>query len=86
MAALHLSATDLYLSCTICQSTLANICAEQKNRSEGLPRDKAAPHRKVPKLWLTGCAHVTCAKHLEGGGKICVCLGTTLTAYTDAMF
>ncbi|KAL6714969.1 hypothetical protein ACLMJK_007229 [Lecanora helva] len=56
-----LRAIDLVLSCTICQKPLSTILAEDEG-NYGLNGSK------VTKLWLTECAHLTCATHLEGGG------------------
>lgn len=61
------SATDIVVSCTICQDTLSNIYADDDGNS-GL-RKSTDPHSgRITKLWLTECAHLTCGKHLEGGG------------------
>ena len=30
---------------------------------------KSSDNNIVTKLWLTECAHLTCANHLEGGGR-----------------
>ncbi|CAO1600872.1 MAG: hypothetical protein LQ349_001448 [Xanthoria aureola] len=55
------------LSCSICQSTLSTIYEEHEN-NDGLHRGIGNPDGQITKLWLTECAHLTCAKHLEGGG------------------
>lgn len=62
-----LSATDIVVSCSICQDTLSNIYADDDG-SSGL-RKSTDPHSgRITKLWLTECAHLTCGKHLDGGG------------------
>ncbi|KAL8914418.1 MAG: hypothetical protein Q9171_000923 [Xanthocarpia ochracea] len=44
------------------------------DREEGYPEEEGLhqgtdnTNGAITKLWLTECAHVTCAKHLEGGG------------------
>lgn len=59
---------DIILGCTICQKSLSSIYTEDHN--DGLRRDGMnAEDGTIPKLWLTECAHLTCAKHFEGGGK-----------------
>lgn len=64
-----LSASDLILSCTICQTTLSNVRPAIEHH-EGLGR-VGGEHGdgKTVKLWLTECAHLTCASHFEGGGE-----------------
>lgn len=63
------SPADIVLSCTICQETLSTIYADDE-RNNGLHKDGKNPHNgKITKLWLTECAHLTCGKHLPGGGK-----------------
>lgn len=68
------SPTDIVLSCSICQETLSTIYADDDGNS-GLLRDKGGPNDgKITKLWLTECAHLTCGKHLPGGGQSMPCL------------
>lgn len=65
----QLSPADIVLSCTICQETLSTIYAHS-DRNDGLHKDGEAPNDgKITKLWLTECAHLTCGKHLPGGGQ-----------------
>ena len=59
---------DFILSCSICQDTLSTVYAQHENK-EGLHQGTDNTNGAITKLWLTECAHVTCAKHLEGGGK-----------------
>lgn len=67
------SPADIVLSCTICQETLSTIYADI-DRSPGLRQNGEEPHTsKITKLWLTECAHLTCGKHLPGGGKSARC-------------
>ncbi|KAL8928370.1 MAG: hypothetical protein Q9172_000962 [Xanthocarpia lactea] len=58
---------DFILSCSICQDTLSTVYAQHDN-NEGLHQGTDNTNGAITKLWLTECAHVTCAKHLEGGG------------------
>ncbi|KAI4245071.1 MAG: hypothetical protein L6R40_002670 [Gallowayella cf. fulva] len=58
---------DLILSCSICQDTLSAIYTNHEN-NDGLRQGKDNTDGAIVKLWLTECAHITCAKHLEGGG------------------
>ena len=67
------SPTDIVFSCTICQDTLSTIYADD-DRNDGLHKTGEGPdHGKVTKLWLTECAHLTCGKHLPGGGQSIFC-------------
>ena len=60
---------DIVLSCTICQETLSTIYADD-DENNGLRKDGEGSHNgTITKLWLTECAHLTCGKHLAGGGK-----------------
>ena len=65
----QISPTDIVLSCTICQRTLSAIYADV-DRNHNLCKDGEDPNGgKITKLWLTECAHLTCGKHLPGGGQ-----------------
>lgn len=62
------SPLDLIFSCTICQATAAQLYAEDGS-SRALPSTADLNNGVITKLWLTECAHLTCGKHLDGGGK-----------------
>lgn len=62
------SPLDLIFSCTICQATVAQLYAEDDS-SRALRSTADLSNRVITKLWLTECAHLTCGKHLDGGGK-----------------
>ena len=69
----QLSPADIVLSCTICQETLSSIYTDN-DQHNGLRKDNEDPRdSKITKLWLTECAHLTCGKHLPGGGKFVLC-------------
>ena len=69
----QLSPVDIVLSCTICQETLSTIYADN-SQINGLHKDGKDPRdSKITKLWLTECAHLTCGKHLLGGGESALC-------------
>lgn len=59
---------DLIFSCAVCQDTVTEIYAEAQEDNSGLRIDPDTDKGIVVKLWLTECAHLTCGKHLEGGG------------------
>ncbi|KAL9641094.1 MAG: hypothetical protein Q9204_000319 [Flavoplaca sp. TL-2023a] len=56
---------DFILSCSICQDTLSTLYAQSDK--DGLRQGTDDYDGAITKLWLTECAHVTCAKHMEGG-------------------
>jgi hypothetical protein len=58
---------DIIFACTICQATLDQIY-EHPESTKGLRDGRSPVDRPVCKLWLTECGHLTCGKHLEGGG------------------
>ena len=67
------SPADIVLSCTICQETLSTIYADDGGNN-GMRKAEEDPHNsKITKLWLTECAHLTCGKHLPGGGESVLC-------------
>ena len=57
---------NFILSCSICQDTLSTLYAQPDK--DGLRQGTDNYDGAITKLWLTECAHLTCAKHLEGGG------------------
>ena len=61
------AALDLIFSCNICQETISGIYAEDDAHC-GLRKSDNLDDDRITKLWLTDCAHLTCGKHLEGGG------------------
>ena len=68
---LAIRAIDLIFSCTICQETLSSIYSSAEGDGDrGLHRSGDPQSGRVTKLWLTECAHLTCAKHLQGGGDL----------------
>ncbi|KAH0054364.1 hypothetical protein KCU96_g22422, partial [Aureobasidium melanogenum] len=58
----HLQPLDLVFSCNICHDSISDIPSP-------LPDEKELEdiRKPVAKLWMTECAHLVCAKHLEGG-------------------
>ncbi|KAF2490818.1 hypothetical protein BU16DRAFT_621520 [Lophium mytilinum] len=61
------SELDVIFACSICQATLSEIY-EKPESAHGLRDGHSPVDRLVTKLWLTDCAHLTCSKHLPGGG------------------
>ena len=58
---------DMVFSCCVCHKTLSEIYDDGDHQS-GLHHEPNQPTGRIVKLYLTECAHVVCAKHLEGGG------------------
>jgi hypothetical protein len=63
---------DIVFSCEICHATIPEIYASPESNGgiHGGARDEQGI---VTKLWITDCAHVTCTKHLDGGGWLHFC-------------
>ena len=58
---------DIIFSCHVCQATIAEIY-ESPERDRGFHHPKTSAEQIVPNFWLADCGHLTCSKHLEGGG------------------
>jgi hypothetical protein len=59
---------EIIFSCSICQATITDIYRDVEGDLGFNATDGSDQERVVTKLWLTECSHLTCAKHLEGGG------------------
>jgi len=64
----NLSPEDVIFSCGMCQATIAEVYAT-KESNRGFCGDPGDDEGIVTKFWISECAHITCGKHLEGGGK-----------------
>ena len=74
------SPLDIVFSCCVCTKTLAEVYGDQ-GREIGLHQEPTTATGRITKLYLTGCAHVVCAEHLEGGGK-CAAVNHLLLHFT----
>ena len=63
----RLKAVDFVISCSICQSPWSRIYTNDDD-NRGLHQNKGSGSATITKMWLTECAHITCGKHLRGGG------------------
>jgi hypothetical protein len=54
---------DLIFSCNICHESIRDIPSHVQDAKE-----LEGVRKPAAKLWMTECAHLICAKHLEGGG------------------
>ncbi|KAI4842615.1 hypothetical protein E4T44_07207 [Aureobasidium sp. EXF-8845] len=53
---------DLIFSCNICHESIRDISSPVQET-----RELEGASKPAAKLWMTECAHLICAKHLEGG-------------------
>lgn len=67
---------EIIFSCQVCHSPISEIYRSpesDKGFRDGTQEDvnqaESPLERPVTRLWLTECAHLTCGKHLDGGGK-----------------
>lgn len=70
---------DIIFSCTVCGATLDEVYSEpdvngglgatsdSEDGNGGLGSTSDSEDISIVRLYLTHCAHLTCAKHLEGG-------------------
>ena len=59
---------EIVFSCGVCQATVSELYAS-KDSNQGFHSGSGNEDGVVTKLWIAGCSHVTCGKHLEGGGE-----------------
>lgn len=55
-------------ACSVCGVTFADIHESHNETVQGLSDGINPKERLVTKLYLSGCSHVFCGKHIEGGG------------------
>ncbi|KAF9637263.1 hypothetical protein BFW01_g8159 [Lasiodiplodia theobromae] len=64
-------ALDVIFTCDICQASISDIYSKGNPGASETDFQDGRAHtsdRRVTCLWLTQCMHLTCGKHLEGGG------------------
>lgn len=64
----ELSLQEIVFSCGICQATVSEVYAT-KESNQGFHSGSGDEDGIVTKLWIAECSHITCGKHLEGGGE-----------------
>jgi len=57
-------------ACSICGATFADTYEGHNETVQGLSDGINPNDRLVTKLYLSGCSHVFCGKHIDGGGEI----------------
>jgi len=62
-----ISPFNIIFSCVICQKTIADVYPARTV----VPDHEIGSLENACKMWITGCCHLTCSEHLEGGGKVC---------------
>lgn len=60
---------ELIFSCSICQATVSDVYTTSES-NKGFHSGSGDEEGVVAKLWIAECSHVTCSKHLEGGGTV----------------
>ena len=59
---------EIVFSCSICQATVSDVYVTVES-NQGFHSGSGDEDGIVTKMWIAGCSHVTCAKHLENGGE-----------------
>ncbi|KAL1641142.1 hypothetical protein SLS58_006250 [Diplodia intermedia] len=65
-------ALEVIFTCDICQASVSDIYGKGGPGATETDFQDGRAHtadRRVTSLWLTQCMHLTCGKHLEGGGE-----------------
>ena len=59
---------EIIFACSICQATVSDVYTTVES-NHGFHSGSGDEDGIVDKMWIAGCSHVTCAKHLENGGE-----------------
>ena len=59
---------EIIFSCAICQATVTDVYSSTES-NKGFHSGSGDEDGIVTKMWIAECSHVTCARHLEGGGE-----------------
>lgn len=62
-----LTLPELIFSCGICQATVSEVYATPES-NKGFHSGSGDDDGIVTRLWIAECSHVSCGKHLAGGG------------------
>jgi len=66
-SAQSLTLPELIFSCGICQATVSEVYATPES-NKGFHSGSGDDDGVVTRLWIAECSHVSCGKHLAGGG------------------
>ena len=64
-----LTLPELIFSCGICQATVSEVYATPES-NKGFHSGSGDDDGIVTRLWIAECSHVSCGKHLPGGGVL----------------
>ena len=64
-----LTLPELIFSCGICQATVSEVYATPES-NKGFHSGSGDDDGIVTQLWIAECSHVSCGKHLAGGGVL----------------
>ncbi|KAI7210170.1 hypothetical protein KC333_g8365 [Hortaea werneckii] len=67
----EVSLPEIVFSCGSCQATPSELYAKRES-NRGFHSGSGDEDGIVVKLWIADCSHITCNKHLPGGGTSCV--------------
>lgn len=62
---------ELVFSCSVCAATLSDVYRTTES-NKGFHSGSGDDDERVTKMWIAECSHVTCSKHLEGGGMLLI--------------
>lgn len=66
-SAQNLTLPKVIFSCGICQATVSEVYAMPES-NKGFHSGSGDDDGIVTRLWIAECSHVSCGKHLAGGG------------------
>jgi hypothetical protein len=69
-SAQSLTLPEVIFSCGICQATVSEVYTTLES-NKGFHSGSGDDDGIVTRLWIAECSHVSCGKHLEGGGRLC---------------
>lgn len=64
-----LTLPELIFSCGICQATVSDVYATAES-NKGFHSGSGDDDGIVTRFWIAECSHVSCGKHLAGGGVL----------------
>jgi hypothetical protein len=67
-SAQSLTLPEVIFSCGICQATVSEVYTTLES-NKGFHSGSGDDDGIVTRLWIAECSHVSCGKHLEGGGR-----------------
>lgn len=68
-SARNLNLLEVIFSCGICQASVSEVYATPES-NKGFHSGSGDDDGIVTRLWIAECSHVSCGKHLAGGGGL----------------